>query len=74
MQTDRGVDISSVKAVGVHFGSFNIFLVFWTDGDDDQDWRLFATITESAVPVFPGSIIVLTYIHEVPVHPTHGAV
>lgn len=36
MQTDRGVDISSVKTVGVHPDSFNIFLVFWTNGDDDQ--------------------------------------
>lgn len=40
MQTDRGVDISSVKTVGVHSSSFNIFLVFWTDGNDDQGWGL----------------------------------
>lgn len=54
MQTDRGVDISSVKTVGVHPDSFNIFLVFWTNGDDDQGWPLLETIiTESAVPVFP---------------------
>lgn len=53
MQTGCGVDVSSVKTEGVHT-SFNIFLGFWTDGNDDQGWGLVETIiTECAVPVFP---------------------
>lgn len=40
VQTDHSVDVSSVTALGVHSGSFYILLIFWTNGDDDQGWRL----------------------------------
>lgn len=43
-QTDCGVGIPSVKTLG----SFSFFLVFETDGDDDQGWRLVERTAELA--------------------------
>lgn len=74
-KADHGVDISSVRTLGVHSSSLHILLIIWTDGDDDQSWRLVQKImTESALAEFPRWIVLLTYIQEVAVQATDGAV
>lgn len=73
--TDHGVDISGVGTLGVHSSSLNILLIIRTNGDEDQSWRLVQTIIlASAIPVFPSWVVAVTYIQEVVVHATDGAV
>lgn len=38
--THHGVNISGVHTAAVHHGSLDIYLVLWTDGDDNQGRRL----------------------------------